>query len=154
MKKKERWQRWRKTKKKSEWRKNKRKRKRDKKGYIKKGEWERKGARVSQLALHTSKAVLCAHLQAAALHFSRKTFHRLAPPNLALARLQSLAITLIHYQLCIVSLAAQRTQRRGMLLLRSRALLLQPIWHMLICKERGCTLHIQSQSIVPMDHAT
>ena len=62
--------------------------------------------RVSQLALHTSKAILCARLQAMALHFSRKTFHHLAPPNLALARLQSLAITLIRCQLCIVSLAA------------------------------------------------
>ena len=62
--------------------------------------------RVSQLALHTSKAILCARLQSMALHFSRKTFHHLAPPNLALARLQSLAITLIHCQLCIASLAA------------------------------------------------
>ena len=49
---------------------------------------------------------MCAHLQAVALHFSRKTFHRPAPPNLALARLQSLAITPIRCQLCIASLAA------------------------------------------------
>ena len=62
--------------------------------------------RVSQLALHTSKAVLCARLQAVALHFNRKRFHHLAPPSLALARLQSLAITPIHFQLCIASLAA------------------------------------------------
>ena len=41
-----------------------------------------------------------------AIHFSRKTFHHLAPPNLALTRLQSLAITLICCQLCIASLAA------------------------------------------------
>ena len=50
---------------------------------------------MSQLALHTM-----------ALHFSRRIFHRLAPPNLALACLQSLAITLICCQLCIASLAA------------------------------------------------
>jgi hypothetical protein len=62
--------------------------------------------KVSQLALHTSKSILCAHLQVVALHFSRKTFHRLAPPNLALARLQSLAITPIYCQLCIASLVA------------------------------------------------
>ena len=62
--------------------------------------------RVSQQALHTSKAILCACLQAVALHFSKKTFHCLAPPNLALARLQSLAITPTRCQLCIVSLAA------------------------------------------------
>jgi hypothetical protein len=55
--------------------------------------------RVSQLALHTSKAILCARLQAVALHFSRKTFRHLAPPNLALARLHSLTITLIRCQL-------------------------------------------------------
>ena len=61
---------------------------------------------MSQLALHTSKAVLCARLQAVALHFSRKTFHHLPPPNLALARLQSLAITPIYCQLCIASLIA------------------------------------------------
>ena len=61
---------------------------------------------MSQLALHTSKAILCAHLQVVALHFSKKTFHRLAPPNLALARVQSLAITPIRCQLCIASLAA------------------------------------------------
>ena len=61
---------------------------------------------MSQLGLHTSEAVLCARLQAMALHFSRKTFHRLALPNLALVCLQSLAITLIRCQLCIVSLAA------------------------------------------------
>ena len=41
-----------------------------------------------------------------AIHFSRKTFRHLAPPNLALMRLQSLAITLIRCQLCIVLLAA------------------------------------------------
>ena len=62
--------------------------------------------RVSQVAVHTSKAVLCARLQAVALHFNRKRFHHLAPPSLALARLQSLAITPIHFQLCIASLAA------------------------------------------------
>ena len=62
--------------------------------------------RVSQLALHTSKVVLCARLQAVALHFNRKIFHHLPQPNLALARLQSLAITLIRFQLCIASLAA------------------------------------------------
>ena len=60
----------------------------------------------SQLALHTSTAILCAHLQVVALHFSRKTFHRLALPNLALVCLQSLAITLIRCQLCIASLAS------------------------------------------------
>ena len=65
-----------------------------------------KRVRVSHLALHTSKAVLCARLQAVALHFSRKTFHHLAPPNLALERLQSLAITPIYCQLCIASLVA------------------------------------------------
>ena len=62
--------------------------------------------KVSQLALHTSKAILCAHLQVVALHFSKKTFHRLAPPNLALACLQSLAITPIYCQLCIALLVA------------------------------------------------
>ena len=41
-----------------------------------------------------------------------------------------------------------------MLLLRSGALLLHFVWHMLICKERRRTLHLQSQSVVPMDHAT
>ena len=51
--------------------------------------------RLSQLALHTM-----------ALHFSRKIFHLLAPPNLALARLQSLAITPIYCQLCIASLVS------------------------------------------------
>ena len=61
---------------------------------------------MSQLALHTSKTVLCARLQAVALHFSRKTFHHLAPPNLTLARLRSLAITLIRRQLCTASLAS------------------------------------------------
>ena len=50
---------------------------------------------MSQLAQHTM-----------ALHFSRKIFHRRAPPNLALARLQSLTITLIRCQLCIASLAS------------------------------------------------
>ena len=50
---------------------------------------------MSQLALHTM-----------ALHFSGKTFHRLALPNLTLARLQSLAITPIYCQLCIASLVA------------------------------------------------
>ena len=45
-------------------------------------------------------------------------------------------------------------KRRGMLLLRSRDLLLHLVWHMLICKETRCTLHLQSQCIVPMDHAT
>ena len=65
-----------------------------------------KRVRVSHLALHTSKAVLCARLQAVALHFSRKTFHHLAPPNLALERLQSLDITPIYCQLCIASLVA------------------------------------------------
>ena len=84
----------------------KNKKERKKEGIYKKGEWERKGMRVSQLALHTSKAILCARLQAVALHFSRKTFRHLAPPNLALVRLQSLAITLIRCQLCIASLAA------------------------------------------------
>ena len=54
----------------------------------------------------SSKVVLCARLQAVALHFSRKTFHHLAPPNLALERLQSLAITPIYCQLCIASLVA------------------------------------------------
>ena len=67
--------------------------------------------RVSQLALHTSKAILCARLQAVALHFSRKTFHHLAPPNLALARLQSLAITLIRCQLCIVFTSSPNTRK-------------------------------------------
>ena len=41
-----------------------------------------------------------------------------------------------------------------MLLLWSGALLLHPIWHMLKCKERRRTLHLQSQSVVPTDHAT
>ena len=41
-----------------------------------------------------------------------------------------------------------------MLLLQSGALLFHPFWHMLICKERRRTLHLQSQSVVPMDHAT
>ena len=62
--------------------------------------------RVSQVALHTSKAVLRASHQAVVLHFSRKTFHHLAPPILALVRMQSLAITPIRCQLCIVLLAA------------------------------------------------
>ena len=39
-----------------------------------------------------------------------------------------------------------------MFLLRSGALLLHPIWHMLIRKERRRTLHLQSQSTVPTDH--
>ena len=60
---------------------------------------------MSQLALHTSKAVLCARLQDVALHFSRKMFYRLAPPNLALTRLRSLAITLFHCRLYIALLA-------------------------------------------------
>ena len=45
-------------------------------------------------------------------------------------------------------------KRKGILLLRSRALLLHLVWHMLICKERRHTLHLQSQSIVPTDQAT
>ena len=45
-------------------------------------------------------------------------------------------------------------KRRGMLLLRSRALLLHLVLHMLICTERRRTLHLQSQSIVPTDQAT
>ena len=50
------------------------------------------------------------------------------------ARLQSLAITIIRCQLCIASLAAPtHAQRRGMLLFWSGALLLYPVWHMLIC---------------------
>ena len=50
---------------------------------------------------------MCAHLHTMALHFSRKkNISPPAPPNLTLAHLQSLAITLIHCQLCIVSLAA------------------------------------------------
>ena len=44
---------------------------------------------------------LCHYISA-----EKKTFHHLAPPNLALTRLQSLPITLIHCQLCIASLAA------------------------------------------------
>ena len=57
---------------------------------------------------------MCARLQAVALHFSRKTFHHLAPPNLALERLQSLAITPIYCQLCIASLVAPtHTKKRN-----------------------------------------
>ena len=83
--------------------------------------------RVSRLALHTSKAVLCARLQAVALHFSRKTFRHLSPPNLALARLHSLTITLIRCQLLhSVASSPNARKRRGMLLLWSRALLLTP----------------------------
>ena len=58
------------------------------------------------MSIQTSKAILCAHLQAVALHFNRKNISPPAPPNLTLALLQSLAITLIHWQLCIVTLAA------------------------------------------------
>ena len=36
--------------------------------------------------LHKSKGHMCACLQAMALHFSKKTFDRLASPNLALMR--------------------------------------------------------------------
>ena len=87
--------------------------------------------RVSQLALHTSKVVLCARLQVVALHFSRKTFHHLPPPNLALAHLQSLAIILIHSQLCIARFSSLNSLARGILLFWSGALLLHSIWHLL-----------------------
>lgn len=83
--KRKRWRKRRRTKKRE---REKEREKKKREGILKKGEWERKGVRVSQLALH-----------AMALHFSKKTFHRLAPPNLTLARLQSLAITLICCQL-------------------------------------------------------
>jgi hypothetical protein len=70
---------------------------------------------VSQLALHTM-----------ALHFSRKTFHRLALPNLALVRLQSLAITLIRCQLCIASLAAPTHPKKRSVPLMIRGLATPP----------------------------
>ena len=43
------------------------------------------GVRVSLQDPHESKAAMCACLQAMALHFNRKTFCPLAPPNHALA---------------------------------------------------------------------
>ena len=64
--------------------------------------------------MYTRQRLSCARLQAVAIHFSRKTFRHLAPPNLALMRLQSLDITLICCQLCIASLAAPtHTKKRN-----------------------------------------
>ena len=111
LKKKERWRKRRKTKKRVSEKKRRKKRKRE--GIYKKGESEREW--VSQLALHTM-----------ALHFSRKTFHRLALPNLALVRLQSLAITLIRCQLCIASLAAPTHAKKKSVPLMIRGLATPP----------------------------
>ena len=97
---------------------------------------------------------MCAHLQAVALHFSRKTFHRLAPPNLALTRLQSLAITPIHCQLCIASLAAPTHAKKRNAPLTIRSFATPPLLAHAHMHVRRCTLHLQSQSIVPTDHAT
>ena len=78
-KKKENKKKWVKKEKKMKKRKReKNKKERKKEGIYKKWEWERKGVRVSQLALHTSKAVLCARLQAVALHFNGKN---ISPPG-------------------------------------------------------------------------
>jgi len=82
--------------KKREWKKNKKIVERERKRgyiYIKKS-GVRKEGRVSQLYTlwHYTSA--------------KKTLHHLAPPNLALARLQSLAITPIYCQLCIALLVA------------------------------------------------
>ena len=135
--------------------KKRRKEREKKEGIYKKGECERKGMRVSQLALHTSKAILCARLQAVALHFSRKTFRHLAPPNLALTRLQSLAVTLIRCQLCIASLAAPMHAKEEECSSYDPGLCYSTlIGTCSYAQKRRRTLHLESQSIVPTDQAT
>ena len=67
----------------------------------------RKEGSESELASYTHvKGYLVHALKLWQYTSAEKTFRHLAPPNLALARLQSLAITLIRCQLCIASLAA------------------------------------------------
>ena len=87
--------------------KNEKNEKREKKRvYIKKGGVRKEGSE--------SELDSCTHVKGYLVHAlklwqytsAEKTFRHLAPHNLALARLQSLAITLIRCQLCIASLAA------------------------------------------------
>ena len=77
-----------------------------------------------------------------------------APPNLALACLQSLAITPIHCQLCIASLAAPTQAKKRNAPLTIRGFATPPLLAHAHMHVRRCTLHLQSQSIVPTDHAT
>ena len=91
------------------------------------------------------------HYTSAENHFTAWLHPTLLPRTLAKTCLNPhLLPTLLSAPLA----APTHAQRRGMLLLRSGALLLHLVWHMLICKERRRTLHHQSQSIVPTDHAT
>ena len=133
---------------KKEWVKKKKKKKiirrrERERGYIyKKGESEREW--VSQLALQTM-----------ALHFSRKTFHRLALPNLALARLQSLAITLIRCQLCIASLAAPTHAKEEECSSYDIGLCYSnPFGTCSYAKKGDILCTSNPKSIVPTDHAT
>ena len=90
-----------------------------------------------------------------AIHFSRKTFCHLAPPNLALARLQSLAITLIRCQLCIASLAAPMHAKEEECSSYDPGLCYSTlIGTCSYAQKRRRTLHLESQSIVPTDQAT
>ena len=113
-------------------RKKEKKRERKKRGCIYKKRRVRKEG--NQLALHTM-----------ALHFSRKIFHRLAPPNLALARLQSLAITPIYCQLCIASLVAPTHAKKRNAPLTIRGFATPPLLAHAHMHVRRCTLHLQSK---------
>ena len=106
----------------------------------------RKEGSESELASYTHvKGYLVHALKLWQYTSAEKTFRHLAPPNLALARLQSLAITLIRCQLCIVSLTVPTHAKN-----RNAPLLIQDFAtpprsahaHM---NKRRYTLHLQSQ---------
>ena len=90
------------------------------------------GSKVSLQDPHELKAAIYLCLQDVALHISRKTFNRLAPPILALVRtckaspLSSSATSFAKHHS-----SSPSSHTKGMLLFWYGALLLQSIWHSL-----------------------